>query len=505
MPAAVLKARLRAASGRPEARLLLAGQLAEHGAGIEAVRHIAAAARDGYPEAQARLGVCYLRGLGVPACQSEARFWLERAADGGDASARTELASLALSGVSGPYNRGPFPERDDRKEPNYPLAADLARQAARAGSAEAKALLAAILRLAPWAAEAGDDPVTLNRDSAQAGWPLGQLGYAMAMMARGTEEATREANGLLSAAADSGLPTAHFLFGAMAETGTGMAPDMAAAVTHYRAAAEHGHAGARTRLGLALLTGRGTKRNLTEAETWLRRAANSGEALAAAALGDFHASAERDPPHLEEAAHWYRLAAEHGYPGAARLLARIIANGVEGQPDPTEIAAWLETAIERGETGAWPELGGLIGSAALPPGQLPSLHGWLQRMIREDRPEAGFYVGMCVNNGIGTPPRREAGAAVLPVGRGRGGDRKHGRGGGDAAERPRREAGACAGSGVVRICRETQARGRAVRAGRHGRGRSGRRDGLFPAGGGAGASEGATYDGRSSGRGVMRG
>jgi TPR repeat protein len=404
MSAAIIHARLRAVSGRPEARLRLADRLAEHGNGIKAVRHIAVAAKDGLAQAQAKLGVCYLRGLGVPVCLVEARYWLEQAAEGGNTLAQTELASLALSGVSGPYDRGAaFPEPDDRSGPNYPLAADLARRAAHAGSPEAKALLAAILGLAPWAAEDGDDAAALNREAAQAGWPLGQLGHAMTMLGEGTEASTRVANGLLSAAAASGLPTAHFLFGAMAETGTGMMPDMAVAVTHYRAAAEAGHNGAKTRLGLALLTGRGTKRNLVEAETWLRRAANHGDALAAASLGDFHASPERDPASLEEAAHWYRLAAEHGYPGAARQLARIIASGAEGQPDPTEIATWLETAIERGDTAAWPELGGMIASASLPRTQLPALHSWLQRMIREDRPEAGFYVGVCVNNGIGTP------------------------------------------------------------------------------------------------------
>jgi hypothetical protein len=404
MSAATIHARLRAVSGGPEARLLLADRLAEHGDGIKAVRHIAVAAKDGLAQAQAKLGVCYLRGLGVPACLAEARYWLEQAADGGDASAQTELASLALSGVSGPYRRAAaFPEPDIRSGPDYPLAAGLARRAAHAGSPEAKALLAAILRLAPWSAEDGDDAVALNREAAQAGWPMGQLGHAMTMLQEGTDASTRVANGLLSAAAASGLPTAHFLFAAMAETGTGMLPDMAVAVTHYRAAAEAGHNGAKTRLGLALLTGRGTRRNLVEAETWLRRAANHGDALAAATLGDFHASPERDPANLEEAAHWYRLAAEHDYPGAARQLARIIATGAEGQPDPTEIATWLETAIERGDTAAWPELGGVIASASLPPAQLPALHDWLQRMIREDRPEAGFYVGVCVNNGIGTP------------------------------------------------------------------------------------------------------
>jgi hypothetical protein len=45
----------------------------------------------------------------------------------------------------------------------------------------------------------------------------------------------------------------------------------------------------------------------------------------------------------------------------------------------------------------------MIAASVLPPDQLPILHGWLQRMIQEARPEAGYYVGICVNCGIGTP------------------------------------------------------------------------------------------------------
>src|SRR5690242_724627 len=100
MPAsAILRARLRAVSGRPDAELWLAEKLAENGASIEAVRHIAHAAQYGLPEAQAKLGLCYLRGLGVPPNQEEARHWLEQAAEAGDVAAQTELASLALQGI----------------------------------------------------------------------------------------------------------------------------------------------------------------------------------------------------------------------------------------------------------------------------------------------------------------------------------------------------------------------------------------------------------------------
>ena len=404
-PGAILKARFQAASGRPEARLLLADQLARRGASIQAARQIAAAARDGSPEAQARLGLCYLHGNGVPANRAEARHWLERAAEAGDVTAQTKLASLALGGISGPYQRGAFPRpaTEGPTRPDHQLAADLARRAANAGSAEAQALLAFILCLAPSIPREPGEADGLYREAAQAGWPLGQLGHAMALMRDDGPGAMCEAHDLLAAAADAGLPTAHFLLGAMAESGVAGEQDLDVAATHYRTAAEYGHTGAKTRLGLALLTGRGTPRNLVEAETWLRRAAQDNDVVAAAVLGDFHASPDRQPANLEEAAHWYRRAAELGHPGSAHVLARAILAGAEGKPDPGEIVTWLETAIERGDTTAWPDLGRLIASSFVPPDQLPVLHGWLQRMIREDRPEAGYYVGVCVNCGIGTP------------------------------------------------------------------------------------------------------
>ncbi len=405
IPGALLRARLHAASGRPEAVLMLAERLAEHGAGLEAVRQIGIAARDGYPEAQTRFGLCYLRGQGVPVNIGEARHWLETAADAGDVSAQTEVASLALRGISGPYRRSVFagPTVDGDSDPDHRLAADLARRAADSGSAEGQALLAYILHLSPSLAKNPEEADALYRASSDAGWPLGQLGHAMTLMRDGTPDMMRKGHDLLLAAAEANLPTAEFLLGAMAEAGSGTEQNPEDAAAHYRRGADLGHIGAKTRLGLALLTGRGTTRNLVEAETWLRRAGLDGDVMAAAVLGDFHASPDRSPPNLEEAARWYRRAAELGHPGSAHVLARTISAGAEGLPDLAEIVAWLETAIERGEASAWPDLGRLIATMSLPPDRLPALHGWLQRMIQEQHPEAGFYVGLCVNGGIGTP------------------------------------------------------------------------------------------------------
>jgi uncharacterized protein len=403
LPGATIPARLLAATGRADARLTLANLLVEQGAYVAAVRHIAAAARDGSAMAQSRLGFCYLRGHGVPASQEEARHWLELAAEGGDLSAQIELASLAMRGISGPYQRAAFPEKTEAREPDFAIAAVLARRGADHGSAEAKALLALILTMAPENAAADGEAEELYRASSAAGWPLGQLGHAMALMREGSEAAFREARLLVTAAAEAGLPTAHFALGAMAEAGAGGAHDPELAARHFRLAAEQGHAGAKTRLGLALLFGRGIKRNLIEGETWLRRAAIDGDRLAAAALGDFHASPDRDPANPEEAAQWYRRAAELGHPGAARALARMISVHDNNEYGPVEAAILLRTAIEGGETAAWSDLGNMIVSSTVPREQLPALHDWLQTMIRNDRPEAGFYVGLCVNCGIGTP------------------------------------------------------------------------------------------------------
>src|SRR4030088_1822687 len=199
----IVRARLRAASGRPEAQLHLAEQLEQHGAGAEAIRYIAAAAREGLAEAQTQLGLRYLHGHGVPASLAEARHWLERAAEADDVTAQTLLAKLALNGVSGPYQRGAFATSAVAvfTEPDHQLAADLARRAADAGSAEAQALLATILRVAPSVAEPGDDADALFREAALAGSPLGQLGHAMALLQENTRDATRQAYDLLSAAA----------------------------------------------------------------------------------------------------------------------------------------------------------------------------------------------------------------------------------------------------------------------------------------------------------------
>lgn len=93
---------LQALFGRPGALVLEGDRLVAHGAAWSAFPRFARAARRGLPEAQRRVGESYLSGQGVPASLAEALRWLNRAAEAGDASAQTQLASLALQGARAP-------------------------------------------------------------------------------------------------------------------------------------------------------------------------------------------------------------------------------------------------------------------------------------------------------------------------------------------------------------------------------------------------------------------
>src|ERR1700681_2888541 len=69
---------------------------------------LARAARAGIPEAEFRVGRCYLEGAGVPPSRSNGVRWLEKAATRGYVEAQALLATLCLNGM-GPEQAGNGP------------------------------------------------------------------------------------------------------------------------------------------------------------------------------------------------------------------------------------------------------------------------------------------------------------------------------------------------------------------------------------------------------------
>jgi uncharacterized protein len=391
--------RVRATFGGPAALCAVADSFAGRGAHVRAFALFVEAAQSGLPQAQYRLGRCYLRGLGVPPNLGEALRWFRRAADAGDPAAQTQLAELALQGISDQPPSGLFDPPSLAS--GFDRAEHWCREAVAGGSQEAKALLAFILtegpvdRRDPAAADA------LYRDAAEAGWSGGQLGLALTKLRGWTPESAAEAYVLLSAAAAAGVAVAHHLLGTLLESGAACEIDLPAAASHYKTAAELGHNAARVRYGFALLHGRGIAQDTFTAETWLRRAGLAGAVQAAAVVGYLYARDGELPPNYAEAAMWLRRAAEAGHAAAARTLGRILltSNGISR--DVAEAVHWLRAAVAGGDQAARRDLLRLVLNGQLDAGGQQAVIDMLRAAAEAGDSGAKYDLGLCLAHGIG--------------------------------------------------------------------------------------------------------
>src|SRR5579862_1123852 len=169
------------------------------------------AARAGIPEAEFRIGRCYLEGAGVPPSRANGVRWLEKAATRGYVEAQALLATLCLNGM-GPEQTGTGPRGTTlfsgpvSAAPNYEVALHWARRAAESGSAEAQAVVGFILGSGPENVRDQAASDEWYKRSAEAGCPQGQLGYAL-VLARNADNPETQTILIthLRAAADKGL------------------------------------------------------------------------------------------------------------------------------------------------------------------------------------------------------------------------------------------------------------------------------------------------------------
>ena len=137
----------------PAASLRRALKMQEEGDLKGAFPLLSKAARAGIPEAEFRIGRCYLEGSGVPPSRSEGVRWVERAATKGYVEAQALLATLCLHGMGSPSDGGISGSglfgNQTAGEADFEAAAKWARLAAEGGSAEGQAVLAYILSAGP--------------------------------------------------------------------------------------------------------------------------------------------------------------------------------------------------------------------------------------------------------------------------------------------------------------------------------------------------------------------
>jgi TPR repeat protein len=210
---------------------------------------------------QLGLGRSLLEG-GGPDRAAEAWRWIARAASLDDPAAAEMMAAALEPG-------GALPE-DAGVAYDWRLRAEDARVAEchRLGT---EAELAGKISGDPfWTAEAA----RLHGEAAACGHAGSQMSLALRLLSLNLPD---EAVPWVRWAADSGLPQARNLLGALYRSGLGVPQDFGEAVRWIRLAAEAGLAEAQYDLAMILLTGDGGPRDKAEGASWLRKAMIEGQ------------------------------------------------------------------------------------------------------------------------------------------------------------------------------------------------------------------------------------
>ena len=379
---------------------------------VKGFSHLSVLAREGVPEAQFLVGQAYLNGTVVPANLVEGVRWVRRAAQKHWPDACFILATLYLYGLP------PEAESEAEKtaasvfdtepkvfvkpEANFEKSAYWAKIAATQGHADAQAMYGYVLCNGPEHIRNLEEGMVWYHKAVAAECVQGYLGLGLVILNTAqTDDEYKQAARYLKKAAESGLGTALYLMGVLAERGLGRPVDMAEAIQYYAVAADKNVSSAQAKYGMALMVGQNVAKDTTRGETFLRRAALSGDAEAAATLGDLYGRGGEFPPNYAEAIAWYRFASEHGHAAASYTLGTLYEEGIAVPQDPQEAERWFNKALELGHEGAPAGLGNLLLEGKI------SAHAGARVMKRyKEKADQGdllsaFNFGVCLAEGVG--------------------------------------------------------------------------------------------------------
>lgn len=178
-------------------------------------------------------------------------------------------------------------------------------------------------------------------------------------------------------------------------------PDSDDVVKWNQVAAELGDTRAMTRVGLAQAKPGSSEENLASAVSWLEKAAGAGETDAAYFLGEcylFGKGVERSP---ERAVQLFVTAHEAGDSKATLMLGTCYTKGIGVARDFREALKYFQQAIERGNDRAYGNLGIMHLKAQGVPFNPELAVRLLRQGAERDDPVAAYYLGKCLEEGVG--------------------------------------------------------------------------------------------------------
>jgi len=281
------------------------------------------------------LGLARFDGLGgEPVQTADALDLLRRAAQAGSLRACDALAIAFQNGLAD-------------LSPSEAEAIRWRREAARLGHVRSMLELAVRHQSGKGVEKDPGKAVQLYLDAAQRGSVPAMIELARLVVARDTAAPpdpvrVRE---LAAQAAQSGLPAAEELYGAMLLDGLGGPRQGPEGLRWIQSAAQNGAREAQYLLAMHRLEGQFTQQDSADALEWMRRSAEAGNADACAMMAWFHVTGTGCDANPVLARQWAVQGAELGSPMAHRVLGSYLAAGVGGPVDGPDAVTHFRSAI----------------------------------------------------------------------------------------------------------------------------------------------------------------
>jgi len=207
---------------------------------------------------------------------------------------------------------------------------------------------------------------------------------------------------LLQQATNSNFAAAEEVMGIFCQSGFGMPPDKAQAVSWYTKAAQHGSGEAANDLALMYSVGDGIPKDPAKAATWFRSAAEAGDVTAQLNLAALYHRGEGLPQDDSQATFWLTKAANQGSLPAMLELGRQDLRAEHGGNVDAAIA-WLRKAADLGDATAQVELGDIFADNKLGHVDYSQAAIWYRKAADQGQREAQFGLGARYLFGQGVP------------------------------------------------------------------------------------------------------
>ena len=178
----------------------------------------------------------------------------------------------------------------------------------------------------------------------------------------GVEQSYSKAKEWFEKAAENGDEDVMSAIGYLYENGDGVEQSYSKAKEWYEKAAEHDHATAMLRLGYLYQYGNGVEQSYSKAKEWYEKAAENGSEYAMYWIGILYKNGNGVEQSYGEAKKWYEKAAANDHATAMFELGYLYENGNGVEQSYSKAKEWYEKAAEHGEGSAMFQLGFLYAS-----------------------------------------------------------------------------------------------------------------------------------------------